>query len=93
MRTLLFLSVICFGSVVNAQEWIQYVPEPVVIERPPVVYTVPQPPVIINRWVPYYYNYIPVVEIRRGWFFRRERLIAYPVRVDRFNRASLYYGY
>ena len=95
MRTLLFLGIVFFGSVVNAQEWVQYVPEPVVIERPPVVYTVPQPPVVVNKWVPYYYNYIPVVETRRRWFLRRERLVTYPypVRVGWFNRAALYYGY
>ena len=93
MRTLLFLGFVLFASTVNGQEWVQYVPEPVVVERPPVVYTVPQPPVVVNTWVPYYYRYVPVVEVKRRWFLRRERVVVYPLNMGWFNRRSLYYGY
>ena len=91
----LVLSLSC--SVAYSQEWIGYVAQPVVVEQPPVVYTVPRPPVVVNKWVPYYYSPVisvydlPVVE-RRGLFFRRDRIV-YPTRYRWFNRSALYYGY
>jgi len=99
MRTLLFLSIILFTSVSYGQDWIQYVPQTTIVERPPVVYTVPQPPIVTTRWIPYYYSptisvyNIPVIETRRRCFLRRERLLVYPATVNWFDRNALYYGY
>ena len=99
MRTLLFLSIILCTSVSYGQDWIQYVPQTTIVERPPVVYTVPQPPIVTTRWVPYYYSpvisvyYVPVIESRKRWFFRREKLLSYPATMSWFDRNALYYGY
>ena len=99
MRTLLFLGFTLFASTVYGQEWVRYVPQTTVVERPPIVYTVPQPPVVTTRWIPYYYSpvlsvyNVPVIETRRRWFLRRERLLVYPATVSWFDRSALYYGY
>lgn len=99
MRTVLFLGIILCTSVSYGQDWIRYVPQTTIVERPPVVYTVPQPPVVTTRWIPYYYSpvisvyNVPVIESRRRWFFRRERLLSYPATLNWFDRNALYYGY
>tara|TARA_R100001163_G_scaffold64494_1_gene58869 strand:+ start:1325 stop:1624 length:300 start_codon:yes stop_codon:yes gene_type:complete len=99
MRTLFFLSIVLCASTSYAQDWIQYVPQTTVTERPPVVYTVPQPPLVTTRWVPRYYSpvisvyNVPVIETRRRWFLRRERLITYPATLNWYERSALYYGY
>tara|TARA_R110002074_G_C12538876_1_gene665537 strand:- start:3001 stop:3300 length:300 start_codon:yes stop_codon:yes gene_type:complete len=99
MRTLFFLSVVLCASISCGQDWVRYVPQTTIVERPPIVYAIPQPPVVTTRWIPYYYSptiyvyNIPVIETRKRWFLRRERLIAYPATLNWHDKAALYYGY
>jgi hypothetical protein len=100
MRTLFFLGIVLFASTGYAGEWVAVnrLATKIVVQSPPVTYVVPQP-VVVNRWIPYYYSPtisiygMPVIETHRRFFFRRERLLTYPARVSWYERSSLYYGY
>jgi hypothetical protein len=100
MRTFLFLTVALWGSIGYTGEWVALnrLATEVVVQPPSVNYVVPQP-VVVNRWIPYYYSPVipvygvPVIETRKRWFFRRERLMIYPARLSWYERSALYYGY